>query len=168
MEALMLLKKISDFLDANHVRYVVITHSPAYTAQGIAALAHIPGKQMAKTVIVRANGKFMMAVLPASQHVDLRALRTVLGSPDVHIAHESDFEALFPGCELGAMPPFGNLYGMPIYCDTSLRDDRQIAFNAGSHRELIQMDFDDYLQLVKPRIATFGALPTPAGSWHGR
>jgi Ala-tRNA(Pro) deacylase len=164
----MLLKKISDFLDANHVRYVVITHSPAYTAQGIAALAHIPGKQMAKTVIIRANNKFMMVVLPASQHVDLRALRAVLGSPDVHIAQESEFEALFPGCELGAMPPFGNLYDMPIYCETSLRDDRQIAFNAGSHRELIQMDFDDYLQLVKPRIATFGALPSPAGTWQSR
>ena len=164
----MLLKKVADYLDTNHVRYIVITHSPAYTAQGIAALAHIPGKQMAKTVIVRANGKFMMAVLPASQHVDLRLLRSVLGTPDVHIAQESEFEALFPGCELGAMPPFGNLYDMPIYCETSLRDDRQIAFNAGSHRELIQMDFDDYLQLVKPRVATFGALPSPAGSWHSR
>lgn len=164
----MLLKKIADFLDDNHVRYVVITHSPAYTAQGIAALAHIPGKQMAKTVVLRVKDEFMMAVLPASQHVDLRALRTVLGTTDAHIAHESEFEALFPGCELGAMPPFGNLFDMPVYCETSLRDDRQIAFNAGSHRELIQMDFDDYLQLVKPRIATFGALPTLADSWHSR
>ncbi len=164
----MLLTKIADYLDSNHVRYIVITHSPAYTAQGIAALAHIPGKQMAKTVILRVKEKFMMAVLPASQHVDLRALRTVLGTTDLHIAHESDFEALFPGCELGAMPPFGNLFDLPVYCETSLRDDRQIAFNAGSHRELIQMDFDDYLQLVKPRIAAFGAMPTAAESWHSR
>jgi Ala-tRNA(Pro) deacylase len=164
----MLLKKIADFLDTYQIRYVVITHSPTYTAQGVAALAHIPGKEMAKTVIVRANGKFMMAVLPASQHVDLRALRAVLGTTEVHIAQESEFEALFPGCELGAMPPFGNLFGMSVYCDTSLREDRQIAFNAGSHRELIRMDFDDYLNLVKPRIATFGALPTPAGSSRGR
>jgi Ala-tRNA(Pro) deacylase len=164
----MLLKKISDFLDANHVRYVVITHSPAYTAQGIAALAHIPGKEMAKTVILRMQDKYMMAVLPASQHVDLRALRTALGAADVHIAHEADFEALFPGCELGAMPPFGNLYGMPVLCDTSLRQDKRIAFNAGSHRELIQMDFDDYLDLVMPRILTFGVIPAPAAAWHER
>jgi Ala-tRNA(Pro) deacylase len=164
----MILKKIADFLDANHVRYVVITHSPAYTAQGIAALAHIPGKQMAKTVILRVDGNFRMAVLPASQHVDIRLMRGVLGSSDVHIAHESEFEQLFPGCELGAMPPFGNLYDMPVYCDASLHDDQQIAFNAGSHRELIQMDFDDYLNLVKPRVASFGAVPTAAESWHAR
>ena len=164
----MLLQKIADFLDANRIRYVVITHSPAYTAQGIAALAHIPGKQMAKTVIIRVKGKFMMTVLPASQHVDLRALRAVLSTSDVHIAQESEFETLFPGCELGAMPPFGNLFDMPIYCETSLRDDRQIAFNAGTHRELIQMDFDDYLHLVKPRIATFGAIPASAAGWHDR
>jgi Ala-tRNA(Pro) deacylase len=164
----MLLKKISDFLDNNNVRYVVITHSPAYTAQGIAALAHIPGRQMAKTVIVRDQDKYIMTVLPASQHIDLRALREVLGATDVHIAHESEFEKLFPGCELGAMPPFGNLFGMPVFCEATLRNERQIAFNAGTHRELIQMEFDDFLDLVMPRIATFGAVPAPAGAWHER
>ena len=164
----MLLKQISDFLDANHIRYVVITHSPAYTAQGIAALAHIPGKEMAKTVILRVQDKHVMAVLPASQHVDIRALRTALGTPEVHIARESEFEQLFPGCELGAMPPFGNLYGMPVYCETSLRQDKRIAFNAGSHRELIQMDLDDYLHLVSPRILTFGIIPTATATWHDR
>jgi Ala-tRNA(Pro) deacylase len=163
----MLLKKISDFLDSHHVRYLVITHSPAYTAQGIAALAHIPGRLVAKTVVVRVKDRFVMAVLPASQHIDLKALRAVLGTLDVHIAHEEDFEKMFPGCELGAMPPFGNLFEMPVYCETSLRDDQRIAFNAGTHRELIQMDFDDYLHLVKPRIAAFAALPTPAASWSG-
>ncbi len=151
----MLLKKIADFLDANHVRYVTITHSPAYTAQGIAALAHIPGKQMAKTVILRVKDTVMMAVLPASQHVDLRALRTVLGTSDVHIAHESEFEALFPGCELGAMPPFGNLYGMSTFVEQSLREDDQIAFNAGTHRELVRMAYKDFEHLVKPTVAKF-------------
>jgi Ala-tRNA(Pro) deacylase len=143
---------VSEFLDANHVQYVSITHSAAFTAQGIAALTHIPGKELAKTVIVNIDGVLAMVVLPASLHVDLDLLRTTVGAKDVRIAPERDFQDCFPGCELGAMPPFGNLYDMAVYVDEMLTRDDEIAFNAGSHYELIKLAYDDFEKLVKPVI----------------
>lgn len=145
--------KLREFLDSHQVRYTTITHSAAFTAQGIAALTHIPGKELAKTVIVNVDDTLAMVVLPASLHVDLDLLRYVTGAKNVAIAHERDFQNCFPGCELGAMPPFGNLYDLPVYVDESLTKDREIAFNAGSHYELIRMAYDDYDKLVHPVVA---------------
>lgn len=149
--------RLKDFLDSYGVRYIVISHSIAYTAQGIAALAHIPGKELAKTVIVKLDGKLAMAVLPASRQVDLPSLRAAANAETAELASEMEFRPSFPDCETGAMPPFGNLYGMAVFADESLVQDEEIAFNAGSHRELFRMKFNDYLHLVRPAIMKLAA-----------
>ena len=153
----MSLTKLKEFLDVNKVRYVAISHSVAYTAQGIAALVHIPGKELAKTVVVKINRNLAMAVVPASCHVDLALLKTATGADTVQLATEDEFKDCFPDCETGAMPPFGNLYGMMVYADESLAQDQEIAFNAGSHRELVRMAWLDFERLVKPRLMTLRA-----------
>ena len=142
------------FLDNNHVKYTIITHSPEYTAQEIAASAHIPGKDLAKTVIVKIDGDFAMAVLPASMHVSLPSLKEAIGAGKAEIASEEEFESLFPDCELGAMPPFGNLYDMPVFAAKELTEDVEIAFNAGTHSELVQLAYDDFDKLVHPKVVT--------------
>jgi Ala-tRNA(Pro) deacylase len=144
--------KLKEFLDAEHIRYVTITHSPAYTASQIAESAHIPGKELAKTVVVRLDQKYALAVLPASTKLDLHRLEEETGAKHAELASEIEFQAMFPGCELGAMPPFGNLYGLPVYCDTSLKEDKEIAFNAGTHTELIRLAYDDFERLVQPTV----------------
>ena len=144
--------KLKDFLDSRGVRYVSISHSVVYTAQEVAASAHVRGKEMAKTVIVRIDGKLAMAVLQASPKVDVDLLREATGADRVEIAAEEDFRDAFPGCELGAMPPFGNLYGMDVYVDPRLSRDKEIAFNAGTHRELIRMAYADFERLVHPKV----------------
>jgi Ala-tRNA(Pro) deacylase len=148
---------LRDFLDRNRVKYVVISHSPAHTAQEVAASAHIPGRAMAKTVIVKLDGRLAMAVLPASEMIDLDLLGDAAFAQQAELADESEFSDRFPGCELGAMPPFGNLYGMDVYVADSLAEDDEIAFNAGSYTEVIRMAYPDYARLVKPRILRFGA-----------
>lgn len=153
----MSLTKLREFLDSQHVKYVVISHSVAYTAQGIAALAHIPGKELAKTVMVRLDGQLAMAVLPASALVDLPSLKNAARSKTIELASELEFRGKFPDCETGAMPPFGNLYDIPVYVDETLTRDKDIAFNAGSHRELVRMAYADFERLVKPTIARFAA-----------
>lgn len=152
-------QELSDFLDQQGVRYVTIRHSPAYTAQEIAALAHVPGREMAKTVMVHVDGRMAMAVLPASRRVDLEHLREVVGAADVRLAEEHEFRELFPGCEPGAMPPFGNLYGLEVFVDAHLTEDEQIAFNAGTHHELLQMAYADYERLVRPKVLDFATQP---------
>jgi len=147
-------QQLKSFLDKNHVKYTTIGHSPAYTAQEIAASAHIPGKDLAKTVIVKVDGEFAMAVLPASMHISLSRLRTAAGVGATELASEDEFETLFPDCELGAMPPFGNLYDMPVFVDVRLAEDEDIAFNAGSHTELVQLSYSDFDKLVHPQVAT--------------
>jgi Ala-tRNA(Pro) deacylase len=149
------LNKVKAFLDEHHIKYVVISHSKAYTAQGIAAIAHIPGQELAKTVIVKLDGALAMAVLPASYQVDLLALKKVVGVKDASLASEREFKQHFPDCETGAMPPFGNLYGIPVYVDETLTHDKEIAFNAGTHLELIRMDYHDFDKLVEPEVLTF-------------
>lgn len=146
-------KKLREFLDSKHVKYVSINHSPAYTAQEIAASAHIRGKELAKTVMVTLDGRLAMAVLPASRKVGFDMLREVAGAGDVQLASEQAFRDMFPGCEVGAMPPFGNLYEMDVYVSKSLTQDEEIAFNAGSHTELIRMAYKDFEQLVNPKVA---------------
>jgi len=154
----MVLASLREFLDGHKTRYVVISHSPAYTAQGIAGLAHISGKEMAKTVIVKLDGSLVMAVIPANFHVDLQRLGKAANAKTVALASEEEFKDRFPECETGAMPPFGNLYGLAVFADESLEKDKEIAFNAGTHRELIQMNWTDFKTLVKPKLMQFAAV----------
>lgn len=144
--------KLKEFLDKNKVKYVAIQHSLAYTAQEIAESAHIPAKQLAKTVIVKFDGKIGMVVLPADLKVDLEAFKSITGVKDVSLASELEFKDKFPGCEIGAMPPFGNLYEMDVFVEQTLEEDEKIAFNAGSHSELIQLAYQDFKDLVNPSV----------------
>jgi Ala-tRNA(Pro) deacylase len=152
-------KKLKEYLDQNNVKYVTIKHSVAYTSQEIAASAHIKGKEMAKTVLVKINGKMAMCVLPASYKVDFDQFKKAIGNDNVRLANEMEFKDKFPECEVGAMPPFGNLYSIDVYVAESLKDEDQIAFNAGTHTELIQMAFNDFMKLVKPTMIKF-SFPT--------
>jgi len=145
-------KKLKDFLDSNKIKYVTIKHSPAYTAPEIAGAAHIPGKELAKTVIIKVDGKMAMAVLPASQRVNFDLLKKIAGASKAELASEQEFKDLFPECDVGAMLPFGNLYGMEVFVDESLLEDKEIAFNAGSHTELIRLAYKDFERLVKPKM----------------
>ena len=148
-------KQIKDFLNSNNIKYVAITHSSAYTAQEIAASAHIPGKELAKTVILKVDGKMIMAVLPASYKVNFELFKEATGASTIRLADEHEFVDKFPGCEPGAMPPFGNLYGVDVFVAKSLTEDEEIAFNAGTHTELIRMSYKDFEKFVKPKILEF-------------
>ena len=151
------LNKVKAFLDANQVKYVTISHSKAYTAQGIAAVTHISGKELAKSVIVKLDGALAMMVLPASFQVDLPALKKEIGVREAELASEREFKQHFPDCETGAMAPFGNLYGIPVYVDETLTEDQEIAFNAGSHYELIRLAYADFDRLVHPEMLSFSS-----------
>jgi len=156
------LTKLREYLDSHNIKYMVISHSVAYTAQGIAALVHLSGKKLAKTVIVKIDGVLAMAVVPASYHVDLDLLRAAAGAGFVEVATEQEFRDAFPDCETGAMPPFGNLYDIPVYADASLADNEEITFNAGTHRELVRMAWADMARLVNPQIANLTHRPAIA------
>jgi Ala-tRNA(Pro) deacylase len=151
------IKKLKEFLDNNNIKYVTIEHSPSYTAQEIAASAHIPGKELAKTVIVKIDGKMAMAVLPASFKVNFGLLKKASSAKNVTLAGEDDFKDMFPDCDVGAMPPIGNLYGMDVYVDEQLTKDKEIAFNAGSHSELIRLEYKDFERLVHPKVEKFSS-----------
>jgi Ala-tRNA(Pro) deacylase len=153
----MSITKVREFLDSHHIKYIVIGHSPAYTAQEIASLAHVSGKEMAKTVMVKVDGKMAMAVLPASYQVDFDLLKQGLGATRVELAHEWEFKHMFPDCEVGAMPPFGNLYNMPVYVARALAEDEEIAFNSGTLTELFMMQYKDFEKLVRPEVIKFAA-----------
>ena len=146
-------RQLSEFLDSNDIKYVTIRHSPAYTAHEVAASAHIPGKDMAKTVIVDLDGKMAMAVLPASSRLDLDHLKEAASARQVVIPEEGKFQGLFPDCEVGAMPPFGNLYGLDVFVADSLAKDEEIAFNAGTHTEVVRLAYQDFERLVHPKVA---------------
>ncbi len=150
-------KKLKEFLDGHKIEYITIKHSVAYTAQKIAASAHIPGKELAKTVMVKIDDKMAMTVLPASYKVDFELLKKITGADKVELASEREFKDLFPGCDIGAMPPFGNLYGMEVFAAESLAEDEEIAFNAGSHTELVRLAYKDFEKLVKPRVVKFSS-----------
>ena len=152
------LTKIQEFLDEHKIKYTIIKHSSAFTAQEIAASAHISGKELAKTVMIKFDGKMAMAVLPASYKISFDDLKEVLGVDKVRLAYEQEFMDKFPDCEVGAMPPFGNIYGMDVYVAESLADDEEIAFNACSHTELIRMKYIDFEELVKPKRMKFSEL----------
>ena len=148
-------RKLKEFLDKERIKYISIIHSPAYTAQEVAASAHITGRELAKTVIVELDGKMAMGVLPANRKIVLQDLREVTGCEEVKFSSEDEFKKRFPDCETGAMPPFGNLYGMDVYVAETLLKQQEIAFNAGSHTEVIKLSFKDFERLVQPKIMSF-------------
>ncbi len=148
-------EKLVHFLEDQHVPFVTIPHARAYTAQEIAASVHIPGQEVAKTVIVKGDRKLFMAVVPATRRIELVLLKKALGVKRIRLATEAEFEGVFPECEVGAMPPFGTLYRIPVIVDESLKKDREIVFNAGSHTETVKMAFDEFVELVKPLFASF-------------
>lgn len=152
-------KLLKDYLDKNQIKYVTIKHSLAYTAQEIAASAHIKGKDLVKTVLVKMNGKLAMVALPASHMLDLVKLKKELNVENIRLANEMEFKDLIPDCEVGAMPPFGSFYGMELYVSEALTRDNEIAFNACNHTELVQLVCKDYMDLVKPKI-TRSTFPT--------
>ena len=145
-------KKLRQFLDDQGVKYVVIMHSQAFTSQEIAASAHIPGKEFAKSVILKADKKMIMAVLPSAYKIDMDKCKDKLGVESVSLALEEEFKYLFPECEIGAMPPFGSLYDLETYVAKSLTKNEEIAFNAGNHKELIKVRFEDFKRLENPKI----------------
>ena len=147
--------RLEDFLKEHNVHYRTITHPEAYTAQEVAASMHVPGKDLAKAVIVKASDRFVMAVLPASGQVDFERLRKILGEDDVRLANEDEFRSLFPDCEPGGEPPFGNLYDVTTLVDRSLAEDEHIFFNAGNHHDAVELDYRDYEKLVHPRVEEF-------------
>jgi Ala-tRNA(Pro) deacylase len=145
-------KRLREYLDACGVKYVVISHSQAFTAQEIAALMHVPGREMAKTVVVKSPQGLALCVVRAMDKVDVDLVASQLDTPSVRLATEGEFKSHFPDCEMGAMPPFGNLYTVPTLVDEQLSRDREIVFNAGTHVEAVRMAFADFERLVKPRL----------------
>ncbi len=146
---------VKSLLDRKHVKYVTIRHSPAFTTQEVAESAHIPGRIMAKTVMVEIDGELAMTVIPSNHRVVMDDLCSLTGTEDVRLAREEEFEHIFPDCEPGAMPPFGNLYDLSVYVSPDLADESEIAFNAGTHTEVIRMLFHDFDLLVHPTVARF-------------
>jgi len=151
----MLARSFKDYLDSQQIPYDVISHKATYTAQEIASAAHISGKNLAKTVIIKLDGKLAMAVLPAAYQINFRRLREALGADEVVLAREDEFRDLFPEYEVGAMPPFGNLYGLDVYVAESLTEDAEIAFNAGTHVDLVKMSYASFAGLVQPQVLRF-------------
>ena len=158
-------KQLKDFLDSHQVKYVSISHSPAFTAQEIAAAAHIPGKELAKAVIIKVDGRMAMAVLPAPYKIDFVLLEETLGAQRIELATEQEFANMIPGCEIGAIPPFGNLYGMETYVADTLSEDEWIVFNAGSHSELIKISYEDFVRLAKPTVIEIAAKAESGKEW---
>lgn len=149
--------RLKTHLDENKVPYVLCEHSPSYTAQGTAATLHVSGKDVAKTVVVHAGQKNCLAVLQACLHLDLERLGQLVGEP-VRLATEPEMLEIFPDCELGAMPPLGEIYSLPVYVDEALTKDNEIVFNAGTHREAIRMSFSDFERLARPKVGSFARI----------
>ena len=148
--------RIKNHLDERKIPYVSLTHPQTYTAQGTASTMHIPGQEVAKTVVVKAGSQYCLAALPASRRLSLEKLGNILGSP-AQLATESEFSSLFPDCDLGAMPPLGEIYNLPVYVDESLAADREIVFNAGTHQDVIRMKFTDFARMAQPMVCSFAA-----------
>jgi Ala-tRNA(Pro) deacylase len=149
-------RSIEQFLTEQHVPYSVISHRPAYTAQEEAAVAHIPGRQWAKTVACVADERPVLVVLPATSLVDLDRLREVVDARNVRLASEREFERLYPDCEVGAMPPLGPLYGQPVFVDQTLTGADEIVSDAGSHSDAVKVKYEDFARVVRPTVGEFG------------
>jgi Ala-tRNA(Pro) deacylase len=148
-----ILKKLKEMLDEAKISYEVYHHALAYTAQEIAAAQHLSGKEMAKVVMLKVDGDMIMGVIPGSLKINQNTVKASLGAKEVRLATEDEFVSRFPGCEIGAMPPFGNLFDVPVIVDPALEQDEFIYFNAGNHVQTVRMKYQDFAQLVKPRIA---------------
>jgi Ala-tRNA(Pro) deacylase len=148
-------QRIKEYLESHKIKFSTISHSMAFTSQEIAASAHISGNEMAKTVMIKVEGRLAMAVLPASYKVNFRILSDLVGTRNIELANEQEFQFRFPDCEVGAMPPFGNLWNMNVYVSERLGFNKDIVFNAGSHTELIRMAYTDFEQLVRPRVVNY-------------
>jgi len=157
----MISTRLKQFLDQQQVGYDVMQHDPAFTAQQLAARLHVPGREFVKVVVVKMDGQFALAVLPAPLRVNLKTLAEGAGAKKCQIASEAEFQQLFPDCELGAMPPFGNLYNLPTYVDQELTFDENIVINAGTHAEAIRLRYSDFARLARPKVVRFGE-PPPA------
>lgn len=147
--------KLKKYLDSHHIKYATLSHAPAYTSGEIAAEAHISGKELAKTVMVKLDGKLAMAVLPGPNKVNFQLLKDATGAKHVELAKEQEFKDQFPDCEVGAMPPFGNLYDMDVFVEETLSWDDEIGFNAGTHSEIVKMAYKDFETLVHPKVVQF-------------
>ena len=150
-----ILTRLQDYLDEHKVSYQLIRHQEAYTASEIAHTLHISGKLLAKVVIIKADDRFVMAVLPSNYKVDFERLADTLGGEHVRLATEGEFQELFPDCGVGAMPPFGNLYGLEVFVDQSLTEDEEIVFQAGSHLRAMKLRYQDFANLVHPIVTNF-------------
>jgi len=148
----MLAASIKEYLDSHQARYITIPHPPAFTAQEIAASTHIPGRELAKTVMVKLDGEMAMVALPADRKLDLGRLRNTTRAQLVRLATEEEFRESFPGCELGAMPPFGEPWGLDVYAATELTEDAEIAFNGGTHTDLVRLPYAEFARLARPRV----------------
>jgi len=147
--------KVIEFLDTSSAKYEVMHHRPTFTAQQMAAEDQIPGMQVAKPVVVKADGKHYMCVVPACCKVDLDALKSQLGVERLELAEENEMAKLFPDCALGAEPPFGGMYGLTTIMAKALQDDEYIVFQGGTHETAIKMDMDEYKRLASPRVLSF-------------
>lgn len=148
-------EKLREYLKKNNISFEVIRHPVAYSSSQTAHIAHVHGYEMAKPVMVKVNGKLIMVVMTANQKVNLSLLKALYGTQDVVLASENDFAATFSDCEMGAMPPFGNLYGIDEIISDELTKDEEIVFNGGTHSELIKMKYRDFEHLIHPRIVNF-------------
>ncbi len=146
-------KRLEKMFRDENVKFSVSKHAEAYSAQRVAGLLHIPGEQLAKVVMVKADDELVMMVLPAPYRLDLVKVKRVLKAEAVRLAREEEFANLFPDCEVGAMPPFGKLYGVPLYVDRTLSTQMQLAFPAGSHREIMQVAYADFERTSRPTVA---------------
>jgi Ala-tRNA(Pro) deacylase len=155
-----IVQRLKEYLDNHQVRYEVLAHREAYTAPEIAQVLHVPGKELAKVVIVKVDERFVMTVLPANWKVDINRLKEVFRTSHVRLATEQELAGLFPDCDLGTMPPFGNLYGIEVYVDQSLSADETIVCQAGTHSQAIKMRYEDFTALVHPSVTEFHRSPS--------
>ncbi len=146
--------RLKSHLDEAHVSYIPVPHVPTSGSQYSAMVLHVPGKDVAKTIVLHAGKRKLLAVLPASYHIDLKKLAGIVGSP-VELLEERQYSRFFPDCEPGAVPPFGELYHLPVFLEKSLAGDPEIIFNAGTHTDAIRMSNADFLRLAKPRVCSF-------------
>jgi Ala-tRNA(Pro) deacylase len=154
-------ERLEEYFQQHGVKYRLSSHPEVYTAQEVAAVEHVPGALVAKVVIASVDGTIMALALPASHRIDIPRLAAALGATEARLAREEEFGHLFPDCEVGAMPPFTNLYGVPVVVDRSLTEDPTIVFNAGTHRETMTVSFADFQALAQPVVAEFTQTPAP-------
>lgn len=156
-------RSLDEFLRQARIPYTTFRHPAAFTAQDEAAVAHVPGRSWAKIVVCFADDEAILAVVPAPMIVDLEQLRLLAGSRSMRLAREPEFQAMYPDCQVGAMPPFGNLYSQRVFVDQSLVGEPDMVFNAGTHTDAIRMHYWDFADIVRPIVGAFGRRPAAGG-----